>query len=70
MQFHQGILQANILPHHFEAISVRANTAQEHLKWTSLQIRYGKDSHPPQNVFPSTCKFLDASFFESNGHAN
>lgn len=58
MQFHQGILKENILPHHSKVISVRANKAQEHLKWTSLQTRYEKDSHPPQNIFVSIHKFL------------
>lgn len=44
MQFHQGTLKHSILPYHFEVISVRANKAQEHLKWNSLQMRYEKQS--------------------------
>lgn len=64
MQVHQGTLQANILPHHFEVASVKANKAQEYLKQTSLQAKYKEDSYPPQKGFSSISKFLDGSLWD------
>lgn len=56
---HQGTLKANILLHHFEVIS--KNKQSSGMSQVNQSANRIWDSYPPQKVFPSICKFLDAS---------